>query len=116
MIAALCSNGQIELGELSTDCRKDKWIPIAILRDKNDSVIVPTFVHETIVKKFCKRNFPKNWVIGAVLLSDNDLAFIRNKGWKIMILDYPKLFTSHPDYKLDFEIIEFADEPNLTYS
>lgn len=116
MIAALYSNGQIELNELSTECRKSKWIPIAVLRCSDGSTIVPTFVHESTVKDFSRRNFPKGWVVGAVLLSENDIDLIKKKSWKIMMLNYPRLFTDHPEYKLDFEIIDFSDEPNLAYS
>lgn len=116
MIAALYSSGQIELNELSIECKKSRWVPIAVLRCLDGSTVIPTFISESTAKDFSKRNFPKEWVIGAVILSENDIDFIKKKCWKIMTLNYPKLFTSHPEYKLDFEIIDFNDEPNLAYS
>ena len=116
MIVAFYSNGQIQLNEISVECKKSKWTPIAVLRCADGSIVVPTFIHESTVKDFSRRNFPKVWLIGAILLSENDINFIKKKCWKFMVLNYPRLFTNHPEYKLDFEIIDFDDEPSLVYS
>jgi hypothetical protein len=116
MFAIVFSDGQIKFSEINKECREEKWIPIAVLRYQDESISVPCFEINDTAKQFAKRNFPKNWVQAAILLGDNELEFIERKGWKVEILHFPQLFTSRKDVRLDFEVLDFFEKPNVRYT
>ena len=115
MLALIYSDGSIEKDDLKNECQSQKWIPLAVKKDKNNEITVICFNDYKDALKFSKRNFPKNWIKGSITLSEVELNFIKNKNWKIEILTFPRLLNSHPEYKLGFEILEFHDTPGLLY-
>jgi len=116
MIVVVYSDGQINISDINLDFREKKWIPIAVLKNDLGEIFVPYFNTFDTAKSFSKRNFPKNWLVGAIHLSDDEVEFIISKGWKAMNLNYPKLFTNHQELKIDFEIIDFHSKPIVLYS
>lgn len=116
MIALIYSDGSISPTDLKKECQNQKWIPLAVVKDKVEQIFVICFNSQDIARKFSKRNFPKNWIQGSIKLSDADLNFIDKKKWKIKILDFPRLLNSHPEYTLSFEILDFYEEPELFYT
>lgn len=116
MIAIIYTDGLIKCDDLKNECQHQKWIPITVYKDKNHNITVICFEDVKIAKQFAKRNFPKEWIKGAISLADDDIEFIKNKNWKIEIMTYPRLLNSHHEYKLGFEIIDFADEPKMLYA
>ena len=116
MIAIIYSNGQIDFSELRFDCRENKWMPLADLKYKDGRVSIPCFEQSDIAKQFARRNLPKQWVRGGVELGDDEQDFIRNKGWNIEIFNFPKLFKTHPNIVLGFEVLDFTDKPAMLYT
>lgn len=116
MIALIYSDGSIMQDDLKNECQQQKWIPITVKKDKSNNVTVICFECYKVAKSFAKRNFPKNWIKGSITLCDDDLEFFQKKNWKIEILNFPRLLNSHPEYKLDFEIMEFNEKPDLIYT
>lgn len=116
MFAVIFSDGEIKLDDLKNDCREHLWIPIAVHKDRDGSVTVLCFNEADTAKRFAKRNIPKTWVHGAVLLNDDQIAFINSKKWKIEILGFPRIFRDNPDQVLGFEIVEFSEKPGMKYA
>ncbi len=83
------------------DIRKEctTWIPLLSYNNK-----VLLFTLESTAKSFVKRNIPKDQVRGCILLTDADLATIK----EYEILDFPKNFVPYVHY-LD-------SEPEFKYS
>jgi len=116
MICILFTDGILKLHEIAKECKKDKWVPVCVYREKLVVDGVPTvigFNSQEIAKKFAKRNLPKEWLRGSIRLTEESITWIKNKGWKIEFFTYPKLITSHPLYEISFEIIELGNEPDL---
>lgn len=116
MFAVIFSDGEVKLDDLRYDCREHLWIPIAVHKDRNGSVTVLCFNEADTARRFAKRNIPKTWVQGAVLLNDDQIAFINSKRWKIEVLGFPRIFRDNPDQVLGFEIVEFDEKPSMKYA
>ena len=78
MIAIIYTDGVIKCDDLKNECQQQKWIPITVYRDKNDNITVICFEDVKIAKQFAKRNFPKEWIKGAISLTDDDIESIKN--------------------------------------
>ena len=110
------SNGQVNLSELSFECREKKWIPLAAIKHKNGSIHIPCFDTNDLAKQFAKRNLPKEWIRGAIKLGENEINFISQKGWIFEKFNYPNLLKDRSDIELGFEILDFCEKPELLYS
>ena len=107
MLVAFCTEGQMSVFDVKHECGKDGWIPLVVLK-KDNQIILPHFTGNEICKKFCLRNFPKNWLCGGVALSDDDIDSIKNKGWIFQEFNFPRLIKNNFD--IIVEIHEFASE------
>jgi hypothetical protein len=111
MIAILCTDGQMNFGDVTKECVEGKWIPLLIYKQKKEETIyLPVFSIETTAKDFIKRNLPKPWIHGGVYLTDDDLKEIDNRGWKLDHITFPRKILNNPDFELGFEIHEFQSE------
>lgn len=118
MICILFTDGVLKLHEIADECKKGKWVPVCVYREKSVVDGIPTvigFNDQETAKKFAKRNLPKEWLRGGVELTKQDMQWIKDKGWNIEVFTFPKLMTSHPLYEISFEVIELSDEPDLRY-
>jgi hypothetical protein len=118
MICILFTDGVMNQHDIVSECKTQKWVPICVYREKSVVDAVPTvigFNDQEMAKKFAKRNLPKDWVRGGVKLADEDVKWIKDKGWNIEIFTFPKLMNSHPVYEISFEVLEFSEEPDLRY-
>jgi hypothetical protein len=114
MFAIICTDGQITLSQLRSECVKGKWVPLLIYRNKETKLpILPIFNSLDIARQFSKRNLPKEWLKGCVSLTDVDMVAIDNRGLSTEIFDFPRKMTDLPDIEFDLEIHEFAEEPNF---
>lgn len=116
MICILFTDGVLKLHEID-ECKKEKWVPLCVYREKSTDG-VPTvigFDNQEIAKKFAKRNLPKDWLRGCVELVEEDVAWIKDKGWKIEVFTFPKLMKNHSLYEISFEVVELSGEPELHY-
>mgnify|MGYP003342881874 CR=1 FL=1 len=115
MMAVLCTDGQLNFNDLTSECIKGKWIPLLVFRQKKDDYIyLPVFSIEDTAKDFIKRNLPKKWTHAGINLSDNDLKSITVRGWKLEHFSFPRKISGIPDIQLGFEIHEFELEPDYT--
>ena len=72
----------------------------------SQGVIVPMFTDDAVGKQFIKRNIPnKDITTGLVSLTTAQIGDIMENGWDIEYMDFPRRFTTHPDYTIDFEIL-----------
>lgn len=116
MFAVLCSDGVIKPEDIVGQIREEQWVPLAVTKPRNDPDGKPTlllFNEMLVAKKFAIRNFPKEWMVSTVTLADDDLQWIKDRGWNIEMVSYPRLMNSHPDYKLTYEVLEFSSKPDV---
>ena len=116
MFAVLCSDGVVKPVDIVGSVREEQWVPLAVTKPRNDPQGIPTlllFEDHLKAKKFAERNFPKDWMISVVELADTDHNWIKERGWNIEVLAYPRLMNSHPDYELTYEILEFNSKPDV---
>jgi len=107
MFAALFCDGHLTIDALRPECIAGKWAPVATIAATRSIILFPV---QEIVYKFCKRNYPKNWMAGAVFMTDDDFKWIADKGLTTEVWDFPRKL---PLEQFSFEIIELGDEPDL---
>lgn len=114
MFAVLCTDGELDLNAVRNECVPGKWVPVFVYKvNADDSPIVPVFRDAITAKKFAKRNLPKNWMLGAVELTDRDIEWIKEKEWIIKEMTYPHKVDN---YHCGFEILEFEVVPDFRTS
>lgn len=105
MLVAFCTEGHMNSFEIKNECGKEGWIPLVVLKS-NEKIIIPHFPSNEICRKFCLRNFPKQWLCGGVDLSQEDISLIKEKGWEFEEFNFPRLIKNL--YDISIEIHEFA--------
>lgn len=111
MWAVLCTDGQMNISAFHNECVPEKWVPIFVYKiNPEDNPIVPLFYDELTTRKFAKRNTPKKWMRGGVELTDQDIEWIKEKGWIIKEMNYPHKVDN---FICGFEILEFEKTPDF---
>lgn len=113
--AILYNDGNLSLQDFQLECLKEGWVPVLVLRDKNDNINVPVFNDIMIAHNFMRRNIDKKVISGLINLIDQDINKIKEKGWKIKFMDWPSKFTDSKIYEISFEIIESEMEYRTYY-
>lgn len=116
MFAVLCSDGAITADDVTGACRREQWVPLAVTRPRGQPEATPTlllFDTQQIARKFAIKNFPKEWLVSVVQLADEDYEWIKERGWNIEKIQYPRTMNSHPDYELGYAILEFRTHPDV---
>jgi hypothetical protein len=57
-------------------------------------------------------HLPKNWLHGAVKLTENEQKWCKNKGWQFIILDKPSI-NKRNNIVIGHEILEFQEKPDV---
>lgn len=115
MIAILCADGQLKVNDIKTECVKGKWVPILTYSiEGEDGTHVPLFHDDKTARSYIKRNLPKDWVHGGIVLTDEEVQWIKDKGWTIREMSYPNKMCDIPGLKFGLEILEFSSEPGWT--
>ena len=114
--AIIFNDGNLLPNDFKSECQKEKWLPITVLREKATcETHVPIFNNSNTAHNFMKRNFnTKEVQSGILLLCDEDIANMEDRGWKMMPLRFPRRFAEgHPEYELDVEVLELDESPEL---
>lgn len=116
MFAVLCSDGAIKPEDIVGQLRDEQWVPLAVTRPRGQPEANPTllmFSDKEVARKFAIKNFPKDWLVSVVQLADDDFEWIKDKGWLIENVNYPRTMNSHPDYELTYEVLNFKTRPDV---
>ena len=108
------SDGHVKLQDVSTECIRDKWIPLATYTPLGERTKVILFKCQILAKKFSKRNLPSQWITGAVRLSKDNIRFLIEKNLDLEVFDFPKKMKDNPNIELGFEVLDLQD-PDLGY-
>ena len=73
------------------------------------------FTNFETAHKFMRRNLSRTIVSGLINLIDKEIKNMEERGWEIEFMNWPRKFTDHIEYKIDFEIIEIAGMGYKTY-
>jgi len=104
----ICSDGALKFSDMK-QCQDEKWLPISVFYKENDIHVI-AFTDPLVGKRFIKRNYPKNWLVGVIALSEMEIDWLKEKGWKLELFSYPNLLHGR---KLGYEILEFQSNPEL---
>lgn len=111
MLVAMCTNGSLALNEVRDECRSNKWFPI--LTYILDGVqVVPVFSDPKVARQFIKRNLPKDWLHGAIELSDSEEVFLKSR-YQVREMNYPNLMKDLPGIEWKEEVLELESEPDF---
>lgn len=113
MYAILFSDGQIDIKAIRKECRPEKWVPILTYKDVNNITTVPVFHDPNLAKTFIKRNFPENWTQASIFLAENNIEWIKDKGWKFEMMAFPRLMKNLPNIHFEFEIMDLIVIPEI---
>lgn len=100
------------MSDIRSECQPNKWVPILVYRKQGDPT--PTVLvceTEDMARRFAKRNIQKGWLLGAVYLGEEGIAYIKSRGWKMELIDWPRKMTSLPGIELGYEVIDFISNP-----
>jgi hypothetical protein len=115
-LAIIFNDGNLKFDDFKNECQNDSWVPLTVLREKETGQIyVPMFKNPETAHKFMCRNFNRRKVVtGILMLVAKDVQTMENNGWQIMWLSWPNKFANHKKFKLDVEIFELDEKPDMT--
>lgn len=89
MWAALYTENELDIKDVSEECVSNKWAPIVSLRQKaTDPPTIPLFYEERLVRKFINQYLPTEWMHGGVDLTEKEINWMQQKGWVLKPMDY----------------------------
>ena len=101
-------DGQLTLHDIYRECQKERWVPILVYQ-KDGVTMVPAFNSESVAKNFVRRNMPPAGMWGGVVLTDEDMDAMRERGWVIEEFSYPRKMKDLVTFEV--EVIELNEEP-----
>jgi hypothetical protein len=114
MFAILCTDGQMKLDEVRNECLPGKWVPLfAYWLNGEEHPNIPVFHDSETAKAFIKKNLPPEWIHGGVQLTDRDVKWMEDKGWRIRQLSYPQRIQASKICKIGLEVLELEVEPDF---
>lgn len=115
MFAILCTDGELDYKAVIKECRPEKWIPLfAYYEAKSpNKPIIPLFHDDNTAKNFAKRNFPKEWLKGAVFVTPENIAWMTERGWEMNPMAFPRKMNGLPGITFGFEVMDFFEEPDI---
>lgn len=113
--AIIFNDGNLSLRDFQKECRDEGWLPITVIRkDGDDKTHVPIFKFSETAHKFMCRNFDRKEVLtGIILLTDEDVIKMEDRGWVIEQMKWPRKFKDREGYRLDVEVFEIEESPEL---
>jgi hypothetical protein len=113
--AVIFNDGSLSLSDFQKECKEEGWLPITVIRkDNDDSVYVPIFNFSKTAHSFMCRNFNRREVVtGIIILTDEDLKAMEEKGWVIERMKWPSKLKDRDGYQLDVEVFELTEKPEL---
>lgn len=113
MFGILCTQGHMSPRQIKTECVEQKFAPLLVMKANGDEdTILPVFTSQHTAMKFARRNLPKAWGLGgAVVLTQRDLDWFRDKGFAFSQMSFPRKLKDVVDF--DIEILEYDESPDI---
>lgn len=86
---AISSDGQMTGQQMLLELQEHRIAPVMTFQ-QDDKTILPLFKSKEMANKFAKRNTPKEYTIGTMLVGEKEAEQIKAKGWETEIWDFPK--------------------------
>lgn len=110
LFAIVYTDGEVNIHDICKECRIKKWFPI-LSYIENKQIIITCFRSVDTAYQFIKRNLDKEWARGTIPLTEQQQGWMADQGWKIEILDFPKLYHNK---ELVPQILEFLEQPEIS--
>lgn len=106
-------NEEITLDEIKEECAKDKWFPLACLKDLSTNInSLLVFDYANTALDFIKRNYKNKNSVGVVAITAEDAEKIKEKNMPELFLTWPKKINT-ANQELNIEVFEILEEPNI---
>lgn len=102
----------MDASAIAEECTSEKWAPICAFY-KDGNTYIPLFHDPMTARKFARRNLPRDWQEGAVFTIPKNIAWMEGKGWKMAVMNFPRLMRDLPGITLGFEVMEFIEKPEI---
>lgn len=124
MHAALYNDAQLDVQAIHNECGHGRWVPLMVYRPKDDPEGPPRlimFESAQVVQRFVNRNITldmvkQGWVRGSILLVEDDMRLIKERGWIVDIFKWPRQIIGNKDLIVGFEIHEFAGDVEVLHN
>lgn len=110
LYALVCTEGHMRLHEVRDECVAQKWAPLVIYREEG-RIKLPVFPTTQTARRFAQRNFPREWLTGALGLNRQDYDIFARKEIICTTFDFPKYMKDRVTF--DIEIHEFDYETDV---
>jgi hypothetical protein len=112
LYALLFTNNDITRQEFEHEVRTNKILPVLTLdTEDGEPIIVPCFDNTRTARKFAQRNLPKSHPIATILLNEESVEQIEERGLKILIYRWERRVADI--CKLGMEILENTITPEI---
>jgi len=106
-------NEEITLDEIKEECAKEKWFPLACLKDLSTNVnSLLVFDYANTALDFIKRNYKNKNSVGVVAITAEDAEKIKERNIPELFMTWPKKINS-ANQELNIEVFEILEEPNI---
>lgn len=103
--------------EHRNEFKEKHWAPVMSYThvDDPETICIPVFDDLKTYKSFVRRNTPAGWMPGGVTLLEKEIDWCDQQGWKLVYFSYPNRIFGHPDYKIQVQILEYQEKPDVYY-
>jgi len=106
-------NEEITLDEIKEECAKEKWFPLACLRDLSTNInYLLVFDYANTALDFIKRNYKNKTSVGVVAITKEDAEKIKERNIPELFITWPKKINP-ANQELNIEVFEILEEPNI---
>lgn len=106
-------NEEISIDEVKEECAKEKWFPLACVKDISSSInSLLVFDYANTALSFINRNYKGKKSVGVVAITKTDWEKIKEKNTPELFLNWPKKINPKT-HELTIEVFETAEEPHV---
>ena len=92
--------------EMVKEFQQDNIAPVlALVKDTKTTILM--FSNAKVAKQFARRNLPKDWINGNLLVHEDDFETIKKAGWETYRFTFPRRLRD-TEGTLTVEIMEFT--------
>lgn len=100
--------------DLRRECIRDKWLPLLVYTFEGQSYL-PLFPTPDVVFSFAKRNLPRNWFVGYMTFSEEELEFFLadKPNWLVSQMNYPRKLHDCVDFDVSIHHLNRGTAINI---
>ena len=109
---AFTTMGEMSIAETCKEFPRDTAVPLLVCV-QGERRFIPAFHAPETCRNFCRRNFPKEWVSGQVILPDEDVETLKQSGFEIEVFGFPKLLKDRVTFEAHIHFLVDVDPSEI---